>query len=309
MFLFVQLDCINAHAQLETKPIQRRNQRGEIEEFSVLKSNHDVKQGTYARYRPPGPFPGMLNVVMLEVGQYENGLKEGEWRYFSESHGINKLASKGIYHAGVEEGQWYFYHRQYNTYASKAMVPNSSAKRGYLVNIDDSTAVVQAQGFYTQGVRVGIWKYYNEASVMEQAVNHSVNKLVYWAPGSGPAQTGAALLLNHPLLYLGGKQQMVVAALKAIDLARFGLAAPTGTAEYAFSVDSAGVQTGIRLVNSEKPTQYEQLMLTKLGKLLIDGWLPRIIDGKAVASEYHLQVEVSKPEPNKTLLRVMPLEE
>ena len=219
---------------------------------------------------------------MLEVGQYENGLKEGEWRYFSESHGINKLVSKGSYHAGVEEGQWYFYHRQYNAYAAKEMVPNSSAKQGYLVNIDDSTAVVQAQGLYAQGVRVGIWKYYNTAAVMEQTVNHSVNKLVYWAPGSGPAQMGAALLQNHPLLCLGGKQQLIEAVWKAVGgPIGVGLQGLFGQAEYAFSVDSAGAQTGVRLVSSANPTKYEQSVLAKLGKAVPDGWLPRIVDGKS----------------------------
>ena len=104
--VLLQLPIADAWAQVETKPVQVRTFEGDVEEYSVLANNRKVRQGAYVRYRP-ATFAGL---VVFEAGSYEQGLKEGEWRVFSQDRPWNCLVSKGGYHAGMPEGMWSYYH-------------------------------------------------------------------------------------------------------------------------------------------------------------------------------------------------------
>ena len=288
-------EALRANAQLETKPVQVQKQNGEVEEYSVLLADKNVRQGTYVHYLP-NTFAG---VAVFEAGSYDYGLKEGEWQIFSQERPWNCLLSKGAYHAGMAEGLWSYYQYKFarggpfargGSQAVQATPNGPGPKAGYSVNLVDTAAVLQARGLCTQGVRVGVWVYYDRQGQVVQKVNHFGNQLLYWQPETGAAVSGEAAA-NHPVLYLGGKERLKEEIYHSMDSnfnVLYGMA-KSGTVEFRFSVDATGQRTGVSLVAEASPTRYEKLLLSTLNKVPAT-WLPQAVAGKPVAAECHVRI-------------------
>jgi len=214
----------SAVAQVETKSVQVLTRTtGEVEEYSVLKADNSVRQGKYVRYRQAG-FNG---IAILESGIYEKGAKEGEWRIFSQERPFNKLVSVGAYQAGLPEGQWFFYHKQYpargpytlgSTPLQRGEPAASGSKPEFSVNINDTTATLQAQGMFARGAKVGVWMYYDHDRKLIQKVDHFTNQLLYWRQPSGEILIGKAAAETHPLLYAGGKEKLQENVFTSLDI-------------------------------------------------------------------------------------------
>jgi hypothetical protein len=283
-----------AAAQVATKPKVVHNDLNTVEEFNVLTTDGSIRQGSYVKYRPASPFSVL---AVLVAGNYELGLPEGEWRTFYESYPWNKLRSRGSYHAGLQEGQWLYYH---HLKAPKSLIrvatPNgTNRKDGFSVNLDDSTAVLQAKGVYAAGRRVGLWTYYDHHGVTIQKVNHSANQLLYWRQDSSRQTSGEAAALNHPLLYVGGKSQLLKEILEALKLKMPTRILPIGSAEFALSIDPSGHQTQVSSVTpppSTKDAKYQSLVVGALNLLPAD-WLPQTTNGQPVAADYHVKISYS----------------
>lgn len=292
-----------ALAQIETKPVQAMSQKtGEIEEYNVLKTDNSVRQGNYVRYRQAG-FNG---IAVLESGGYNKGMKEGEWRTFSEERPFNKLVSVGTYQAGLPEGQWFYYQKQYpasgpftlgSTPLQRGEPTGAGDKSAFSVNVIDTTATLQAQGLYARGVKVGVWTYHNRNRQLIMKVDHFTNQLLYWQQPSGEILTGKAAAESHPLLYAGGKEKLQENVFAALAVVKLGQSGKEGAAEFIFAVDASGHQTGISLVGAAKPSKYEKLILAMLDSLP-PTWIPRVTNDKAVAAEYHIRVTTTQRAPD-----------
>lgn len=293
----------SSFAQNETEPVQTQGNYGTMEEYSVLKADKTVRQGSYAKYRI---VRGPRNLVaMLETGNYERGQKEGEWRTFFSSP-YNKLSSKGSYHVGLPEGQWYYYHEPKPSDAGRAVPTGKNPKESLSIDLEDTSAVVKAKGLCHLGAKVGLWKYYNERSTLVQAVNESANRLMYWQPTAGPSVSGDAATSNHPLLYVGGKDQLLhdladVVNGKALLRNREIVLkkGQTESSDVVISVDSTGHQTNVALAtNPTAATKYSQFILTEILSRVSPRWVPQVVNGKAVAAEYHIMIKAEKLEEN-----------
>jgi antitoxin component YwqK of YwqJK toxin-antitoxin module len=294
---------ITASAQNDIEPVLVRNKYGESEEFNVLKADKKVRQGAYAKYRiVPGP---RNEIAMQETGSYERGQKEGEWRTFFDGRLFNRLSSKGSYHAGLPDGQWVYYHRPAPHAPSKLVFTGKNPKEGLAVDLDDTLAVVRAKGLCYRGAKVGLWKYYDEQKVLVQAVNESTQQLMYWQPTGGQPISGEEMAVNHPLLYAGGRPQLLHDIIEAVNVkALIGTGETimkTGlisTTELVISIDSLGHQTGIVLATGALPDKYEQFIIGEMNKVPTH-WFPKVVNGKAVTSRCHLLIMADKPKKDE----------
>jgi len=302
--------AITASAQDDTELVQLHNQFGETEEFGVLKSNKTLRQGSYVKYRVVrGP---SNSIALLETGKYERGYKEGEWRTFVRSP-YNKLASKGSYHAGLPEGQWFYYHEPKPGVSGKAVPAGKNSKVSLTVDQEDSTAVVRAKGMCRQGKKVGLWKYYDAQATLVQAINESTNQLMYWASAVGQPVSGEIVTDNHPLLYVGGKAQLLLDLydfIKAKSLLRNGADflkdGQIVNTELLIPVDSLGHQTTLTLAHNKVPSKYEQFLLMQLSQQDVH-WLPKVEHGKAVPADYRLLIVTQKFSADRMQLLINPL--
>ncbi|WP_201980121.1 toxin-antitoxin system YwqK family antitoxin [Hymenobacter rubidus] len=287
-------------AQRETLSVQTKNRDGVVEEYGVLNNNKTIRQGPYIRYRPLGRFAG---VAVLEAGSYENGLKEGEWRSFSDEYPWNKLLSKGSYYAGLPDGLWQYYHCYWiKRHGEVETVPNGrKTKAGLLVSVVDTSAILQAKGMNYAGVKAGVWVYYDAQHNVIQKINESTHQLVYWRRNAQAPVSGPAVAENHPLLYVGGKYLLGDAIhhhlIAFSQLKRY----QTGNAEFVFSVDAAGRQTRLALAVNVRPNAFEDFVLSGLRNLPTT-WLPQVVNGQPVAADYRVRVSIQEKNDNAQLL-------
>lgn len=297
------LNASAARAQAETVKVLRQGTAGVVEEYSVLKSDESIRQGAYIRYRPLG---GRAGVAVLEAGRYERGLREGEWRSFYEEYPWNKLRSKGAYHAGLPEGWWQYYHCFWLRNGGNTEGTNGrKTKAGFLVSLDDTTVVLQAEGLNHRGTRVGTWTYYGIDNAVIQQVNQATGQLVYWRPGAPAPLRGPALAATHPLLYEGGKTNLLETIHHSLSFEQLD-APPAGSAEFVFHVDSTGHQTQVDLATNVLPNPFEAAMLAHLNRLTTY-WLPQVVAGRPVAASYPVKIEVTRQDQDHATLYVTAL--
>lgn len=150
--------------------------------------------------------------------------------------------------------------------------------------------MLEAQGLYAQGRRVGVWVYYDRKGRVIQKVDHFSNQLLHWQPETGPAVSGEAAA-NHPVLYLGGNERFKEEIYHSMD-GNFNVlygVAKSGVFEFLFAVDSAGQRTGVSLASDTGPTRYEKLLLAALAKVP-NTWLPQALAGKPIAATYRVRI-------------------
>ncbi|MBO2011710.1 toxin-antitoxin system YwqK family antitoxin [Hymenobacter negativus] len=287
---------VAAKAQPQTEKVLQQGTAGVVEEFSVLKADHTVRQGPYIRYRPLG---GRTGVAVFEAGNYENGLKEGEWRCFSEDYPWNKLLSKGSYHAGLPDGLWQYYHCAWTKRRGlEEAAPNGrKTKAGYVVSVVDTSAVLQAKGMNYAGMKAGVWVYYDAQNNIIQKINESTRQLLYWHQGTQEPVVGQALAENHPLLYVGGKYQLRDAIHHHIEAFALLKHYQIGSANFVFSVDSTGQQTHLGLGVNILPNAFEEFILSGLRNLKTT-WLPQVVAGQPVAAEYRVRISIQEKNEN-----------
>ena len=295
-----------ARAQEATEKVLVKKD-GVVEEFSVLKTDKTIRQGAYIRYRPLG---GRAGVAVLEAGNYEHGLKEGEWRSFYEEYPWNMLHSKGTYHAGLPDGLWQYYHCFWLRRPGEVLVVANGrkTKAGLLVSLDDTTVVLQAKGMNHNGVRVGVWSYYAGQNAVIQQINQANGQLVYWRPGEQAPLSGPALAATHPVVYVGGKTLLVETLHHGLDINSLQDSQLAGSAEFVFQVDSAGQQMHVDLRPHVLPNQYEAFMLSNLNRLSTH-WLPQMVAGHPVAATYPVRITVVHKDSDNTSLQIEALGE
>ena len=299
--LLLQSAC-PAVAQVETKPVQvQKYGVGEVEEFNVLKTDKNVRHGSYVRYLP-ATFTG---VAVFEAGSYDHGQREGEWRTFSEEKPWNRISSVGVYHAGKKEGIWTYYH-QYATgrpVAAQIVAKGTTPRAGYSVGINDTAAVPQAQGLYAQGNRVGLWTYFDWKGQVLQKIDHFSNQLLYWRPTTGPVLSGALAAANHPLLYAGGIDQLRMEIYSVMGIGFASSFEKNTSAEFIYRIDAAGKLTEVVSADAGGNTRYHKMLLLALTKVP-PLWVPQVVEGKPEPAQYRVKVDIEvEKDGNRTRTR------
>ena len=276
-----------ALAQVETEPVQIQSYSPrQVEEFSELKTGKNVRHGAYVRYMPQ-PYIGM---VLFETGSYDHGQKEGGWLLYSEEKPWS-IISRGTYHANEKDGVWTYYHRFVSS-PSAAQANNSlTPKPGDSKYINDTTAVLQAQGMYAQGQRVGIWTYFDRQKQVVQKINHFTNQLLYWLPAPDVPASNVTATINHPVLYAGGKAQLQMEIISVV-----GWRFPFGfdksrSAEFIYQIDATGKQLAVVPANAAGLTRYEKQLLLALAKVP-PLWVPQVVEGKPTPAQYRVKISI-----------------
>lgn len=87
--------CSEVRAQMTE--VVRKQYTNATEEYSVLKSDRNLKHGFYRQKTPAG--------ALLIEGYYNNGIQTGLWKQYRNE----KLASQGSYADGYKAGAWEYY--------------------------------------------------------------------------------------------------------------------------------------------------------------------------------------------------------
>ncbi len=107
--------------------------------------NEGMRQGVWKEY--------FLSGELKAEGEYKDNQRVGEWKYFEVS---GKVELIGKYWNGVPDGEWTWY------YDNREVHRRESFSRGKLDGeyIEcDTVGTVILQGNYSDGLKVGIWKY------------------------------------------------------------------------------------------------------------------------------------------------------
>ena len=295
------LNISSAVAQVQSIPeqIQKYGPR-EVEEFDVLKTDKKVRHGTYVRYMPQ-PFIGK---VLFETGSYDHGRRQGEWRTYSTDKPWS-IISVGTYNAGEKEGVWTYYHL-FVSPPSAARANNSfTPKAGDALYINDTTAIVQAQGLYAQGHRVGVWTYFDWNKQVVQKINHFTNQLLYWRSATEPPANSIASTVDHPLLYAGGKVQLQREIFSAVG-PYFALGFDKSmSAEFIYQVDATGKQIAVVPADAASLTRYKKQLLLALAKVPAL-WVPQVVAGKSEPALYRVKISIEvEKKVNKISARIL----
>ncbi|OON70483.1 hypothetical protein B0919_00155 [Hymenobacter sp. CRA2] len=91
----------SAYPQAITKPVTRENcYPAFTEEYSVLIADKQIRHGQYVKYHASA----LAGVTLLELGRYDQGQKDGEWRQYYEGFARNQIASLAHYEQGKLAG-------------------------------------------------------------------------------------------------------------------------------------------------------------------------------------------------------------
>ena len=104
-----------------------------------------MRQGIWKEY--------FLSGELKAEGEYKDNQRIGEWKYFETS---GKIELVGKYWKGIPDGEWTWY------YDNRAVHRRESFSRGKLDGeyVEwDTAGVVILQGNYSDGLKVGVWKY------------------------------------------------------------------------------------------------------------------------------------------------------
>lgn len=152
----------------------KRNQTGQLlEEFTVLKENKDIKHGQYVMYK----LDFLENKSIVEIGQFENGVKTGDWYQFHEK---GFLKSEGRYVNGEKSGNWNFYFEPIDDNSN--MMSLFSSNRGItfkedgFIEIDKQNLVISSSGDFELGRRTNVWNYYSSNGELIHSFNYSTSE-------------------------------------------------------------------------------------------------------------------------------------
>ena len=163
--LFLLLILANCFGQ-STKTTSERDPNGEIEQYDVLKSDKSIKHGAYKLY---------IHEQTIEIGQYVNNRKEGEWQHFKRHEG---LISIGDYVNNEKEGLWKYYDG-HDRLIESGEYQNGKKDGPWKIYHKKEGDIVRGEGDYQAGDRVGKWKYYNYDSLFIQEFDFDIDTITF----------------------------------------------------------------------------------------------------------------------------------
>lgn len=273
----------------KTKFVSRGAEGGGIEEYYVLKENRKVKHGTYVRYLPPF---GTRDYVLMEVGSYSNGEKQGVWEYYY-SNGFqksswNKLKEKGTYVNGKKNGLWTSYFR--DTVVNISKVRSFGDKRGIdsvNLSIEYGTSKVKQAGRYLNDQRVGEWVAFDFSNRLVQKYDFETGRLLY----ENSIKDSADYNLNRKPLFIGGLICLNEFLLNNCKFADVLIGNDSTYVTIAFTVNTNGTTEDLRIDRTGHSKALEREML-RLISSTDSNWLPAIENGQARNYEYKIRMDI-----------------
>ena len=178
----------------------RKKNRKTSEEYYVLKSNKEVRQGLYKKY--------FYKKEIHISGQYLNGKKDGVWNYH---HGNGKLSKVGRFKNGVKDSIWTSYAFDGEIIGRVGFV--NGKENGKWDFLYSDTKNQRSIGRYENGEKIGVWEYFNKHGVLIHKFDHTSKNLLYYTSNEDAIEKQPNELendsKNHKPLILGGKQSLM----------------------------------------------------------------------------------------------------
>ncbi|HMG90959.1 MAG TPA: energy transducer TonB [Chryseolinea sp.] len=285
------LTTIESYSQ-ETKFVPKKG-REFNEEYYVLASDNDVKEGTYVKY-----MNGFGGIAVLESGSYKGGKKVGMWEYyykvsaspFGKVNRNNSLKMKGQYVNDRKNGVWgSFYLDTIANFVSSKKFGKKQRPDSLNINIEQKDLRPRWVGQYLNDKRVGEWIGFDFDGNIKQRYNFSRSVLIF----DSSIEDSLNYNKDRPALFIGGSDYFADFLFYEFDF-------ESGTKEirkdsssvvFQFSIDTNRKVGDIKILQSNARTSMEEEGL-RLVKLFDDNWLPAMRDSQPVKSNYKLEFRI-----------------
>lgn len=263
-FIFIFL-VFNSIAQKTKKVTQKSEYSSAIEEFYVLQSDQEFRQGTYKKL-------GYKNCLVIS-GFYDQNQKDSIWtEYFWRTEIIK---SQGFYKHDQKIGQWVEYYR----------IGNKNS--------------IASKGVYANGKRIGEWEFYDREGELTQKYDYDLNRLNYFKQFDSLDTTYEVIMdnvpqkvsLESPPMYIGGTyEESHAIPVMNINYPQEAIENDiSGTVWISFFIDVDGkainheVESGIGHGCDEEAI--------RVVKEMPDNWLPGVYNGQKVTAKYRISIK------------------
>lgn len=268
---------------------------GFIEEYYVLKSDKNLRHGTYVKYRQP-----FGQVVVIESGNYSNGLKHGLWEEFYNEFSRkswNAIKERGQYVSGKKNGVWTYYHLDTTTNVTNLEKVGQKRTESVNVSIDNKDAKLRMAGMYLNDKRVGEWTSWDRYGEIIQKYNFTTGRLGFensikdstlWNSNRKPLFIGGLPGLSH---YLATNIRMANTAFKVNQDSIHAI--------ITFNIDQDGKTNSIEVTDNSghKDLKAELIRLTSSTDT---HWIPGLKNGFKSEYQFKLRYDIIRIEYTPT---------
>lgn len=181
-FLLLSISITLSSQELKRKSVLKGRLQ---EEYFVLKNDKKIKQGQYVK--------SFLNVfdqkILVEYGYFDHNKKNGEWLEFYYYEPTNSLKAAGTYQDGLKQGLWRYYypaklHNKHNFLSMVGAERNTTIiepehkNDEKIIRFDSTLQVCLSNGRYEKGEKTGVWHYYFNNGSPYHIYNHSTDSLI-----------------------------------------------------------------------------------------------------------------------------------
>lgn len=274
----------------ETKFVSK-NGSGFIEEYYVLKTDKNLRHGTYVKYRQP-----FGQIVVIESGSYSNGVKHGLWEEFYNEVSRktwNAIKEKGQYVNGKKNGVWTYYHLDTTTNITNLEKIGQKRTESVNVNIDNRDAKLRMAGMYLNDKRVGEWTSWNRDGEVIQKFNFTTGQLDFensiedstlWNTNRKPVFIGGLPSLSY---YLASNIRMAHTAFKVNQDSIYAI--------ITFNIDQDGKTNSIQVTDNSGHKDLKDELIRLISSTDTQ-WIPGLRNGLKSEYPYKLRYDIIRIE-------------
>ena len=279
-------------SQIETKTITK-NRGSYIEQYEVPKKGKKIKHGSYLKFAKLGLQMELKDsivsmrfetqFVILEYGQFVNGMKEGLWTYNFDSYPWNIKKEQGYYRKDLKHGLWTTFWK--DTVETEQDIEKYAKRRkidSVNVSISKYNERIKSRGVYNNGVPSGAWEYYNYDGKLVQKYNYSDKELL-WTNNFTHEDK-----MNHKLYFIGGSDNFNYYMAENIGKLDFTEKPKSDSLTLKITIDSDGNIADIKeLTKNDHFSNIDKKIINTL-KGSNGLWIPKKLEDNNISSSFIL---------------------
>lgn len=288
---FFTFILLNVYAQ-ETKLVTKKN--GDITtKFYVLKNDKSIKHGSYTKY-----IESVTQTGFLEIGNYNQGLRDGEWIYFYLPYlfnSANNIKQKINYFNGKKNGLYMEYYR--DSLSVQLDVTKSRDEKATI--IEQKNLQLRIAGMYINDNRFGRWKSFDPDGNLIQDYDFS-KKILYF---DKTIKDSSYYNLSRNAIFLGGESKMqeniidsflFMKVVSTIDL-------DSTTVKISFKINKEGNVSDCKVEKNTGNIEFEKEAIKAINTTS-GNWIFAVSDGIPVDTLYNIFYDVRR-EKNESGIR------
>lgn len=296
LILFVFFLSNNVSGQ-DTKFIQKQKY-GTIEEYYVLKKDKKIKHGQYIKYKTH-MFGGQI--VVIESGNYNNGLKDDIWEIYHDQlfskNTWNKLKAKGVYVQGKKNGLWKYY------YPDTTDIPlniSHVAKDSTVLHLSHEGTRLKQVGLYISDEKYGVWSFFDYNGNLIQKYNYSTKKLLL----DNSIKDSSQYNLNRRAIFIGGISTLINnftgdKYFTSYPQYLLKLKQDSILVNISFEIDKAAVVKSVKVSANTGEKEFQKTLIedfTAYIQKTADSWIPALAAGEETIFTYKMQYSLVRKE-------------